>query len=1044
MNRYLRIFLFSLFCSPLVALPHSEAAADADAKEIVLGDCLVIGPVGRYGRSPLHRDAVEAAIVAGRWKAPKAGEKINAPTGVSTWKGVKAKDGALAHPALRGGYVYWKVTSDAAKAMLLEASGHGMVYVNGEPRIGDSYSNGSVRLPIQLRAGDNDLLFHCIRGQLHARLTPPPARTFLEMRDLTLPDYVRGEADSPWAGIIVSNTLSQTAERLTLCATRAGAETVRIPLPNIPPLSILKVSFHLPPAPEQKDQSIAVELRLETKASGIASEPKVTVLDQKQITVRLRNPEQSCKRTFRSDIDGSVQYYAVQPAKQTSGAAPALVLTLHGAGVEAIGQADAYQSKPAMHIVAPTNRRPFGFDWEDWGRLDALEVLDLAKKKLRTDPDRTYLTGHSMGGHGVWHLGVTYPDRFAAIAPSAGWISFATYAGGRQSDNPTPMQRMLRRAASPSETRLLVRNCAQHGVFVLHGDADDNVPVTQARAMRQLLGGFHPDFVYHEQPGAGHWWGNACVDWPPLFDFLRQRTLPKSDSVRRVDFITASPGVSAWCHWAGIEAQIAAFQPSAVHLRCDPAKRRIHGTTENVARLALDLKALKPGDALSVELDEQKIESIPWPAEARLWLQRSNGKWSAIDKPSLSVKGPHRYGSFKDAFRNRVVFVYGTTGTVAENAWAVAKARFDAETFWYRGNASVDVIPDTAFDAGKERDRNVILYGHADSNAAWKALLADSPVQVRRGVVEIGKRRDSGDDLACLFVRPRPGSDRASVGVVGGTGLPGLRLTDRLPYFISGVGYPDYLALSTDVLTRGEEAAIEAGFFGTDWRLKSAEFVRQPRYETRDNHDPHGIGKFYMDREIALVMGHRGAGWLERPERIREEQPAKLMEALNLQPGQVVADIGAGSGYHTFRMADKVGAKGKILAVDIQKEMLDIIRRRMQQEKRDNIEPILGTEKDPKLPAGSVDLILLVDVYHEFAFPFEMTQALVRALKPGGRLVFVEFRKEDENVPILQVHKMTKKQVLREMEPHPLRHLRTIEALPWQHVIIFEKSEPRP
>src|SRR5262249_31469655 len=178
----------------------------------------------------------------------------------------------------------------------------------------------------------------------------------------------------------------------------------------------------------------------------------------------------------------------------------------------------------------------------------------------------------------------------------------------------------------------------------------------------------------------------------------------------------------------------------------------------------------------------------------------------------------------------------------------------------------------------------------------------------------------------------------------------------------------------------------------------------------RKEHDPNGTGKFYMDREIALVMGHLAAGWLDRPEREKEEQPAKLMEALKIQPGQVVADVGAGSGYFTFRLAEKVGAKGKVLAGDIQPEMLTRIRQRMKARGIANVEPIQGTETDPKLPAGGVDLVLLVDVYHELSHPYEVTEAMVRALKPGGRLVFVEYRLEDPEVPIKLVHKMTQKQ----------------------------------
>jgi protein-L-isoaspartate O-methyltransferase len=214
----------------------------------------------------------------------------------------------------------------------------------------------------------------------------------------------------------------------------------------------------------------------------------------------------------------------------------------------------------------------------------------------------------------------------------------------------------------------------------------------------------------------------------------------------------------------------------------------------------------------------------------------------------------------------------------------------------------------------------------------------------------------------------------------------------------------------------------------------------KPLYEYKKDHDPDGIGKFYLGREIAHVMSWQGAGWLERPEREKEEQVSKMLAALKLKPGDRIADMGAGSGYHAFRMAKLVGDKGKIYAVDIQPEMLDIIRKRMKAQEVTNIVPVEGTETDPKLPPGAIDLILLVDVYHEFSYPYEMTVELIKSLKPTGRMVFVEFRLEDEKVPIKTLHRMSEKQVLKEMAPHPLRHVKTLGMLPWQHVIVFEKK----
>lgn len=210
-------------------------------------------------------------------------------------------------------------------------------------------------------------------------------------------------------------------------------------------------------------------------------------------------------------------------------------------------------------------------------------------------------------------------------------------------------------------------------------------------------------------------------------------------------------------------------------------------------------------------------------------------------------------------------------------------------------------------------------------------------------------------------------------------------------------------------------------------------------YETRSNHDPNGIGKFYMGREIAHVMGHQGADWLERSDREQTELPNEVVKQMNLKPTDVVADIGAGTGYFTFRIAPQV-KQGKVLAVDIQPEMLAIIESRKKRFKAENVTGILSTETDTKLPANSVDVVLFVDAYHEFSYPREMMESIVKGLKPGGRVIQIEYRGEDPDVPIKLVHKMTVAQAKKEMAAVGLVWRETKNFLPQQHFLVFEKT----
>lgn len=210
-------------------------------------------------------------------------------------------------------------------------------------------------------------------------------------------------------------------------------------------------------------------------------------------------------------------------------------------------------------------------------------------------------------------------------------------------------------------------------------------------------------------------------------------------------------------------------------------------------------------------------------------------------------------------------------------------------------------------------------------------------------------------------------------------------------------------------------------------------------YQQRVVHSLDGIGKFYLGREIAKVMGHTEALWLERPSREITEQPQQVIDALNLKPTDIVADIGAGTGYFSFRIASLV-PQGKVLAVDIQPEMIDILKFLKTENKISNVEPVLANIDNPNLPSESIDLALMVDAYHEFEYPREVMEGIVLALKPGGRVVLVEYRGENPLIPIKSIHKMKQSQVRKEMKAVGLQWRETKKFLPQQHLMIFEKA----
>lgn len=746
------------------------------------------------------------------------------------WSPIAADStGRFRSPQMRSAYLYTAYDSPDSRIALLETTGGTRTYINGEPHEGDHYDFGYTLTPIRLREGLNEFIYTPGRfGRVESKLVVPKKPVMFTRRDMTLPDLIEGENEPKWAAVRVVNATEKALQKLSIRATLFAPDGEQLGQPleyctdDVMPLAVRKLKFRLP-ATGKPLRNGPVDARLELLRDG-------EQVDTMTIALRQVSPTIHHERTFVSRIDGSVQYYSVAPALRTDPgdtAARAFVLTVHGASVEARNQARAYKQKEWANIVAPTNRRPFGFNWEEWGRIDALEVLAEARRIFKTDPSRIYLTGHSMGGHGTWYLGTTYPSLFAAIAPCAGYPDIAGYGSGRgdAAHRRSPLFEPFERAASAGRVMALSRNLKQSGVYVHHGSADRVVPPEQAHIMREELGRFHTDFCYHEYPGGEHWFGDASVDWPPLFDFLSRHTIPADSLVDEIDFYTASPGVSSRDYWLTVEQQESPYRFTRVEVRREGDTAIRVSAAENAALLTFDLPALGMKTERTTLVFDADGQQLSVPTSRRAVVAYREGQWRVADSVDRRQKYAGRYGGFKQAFDNRMVFVYSTVGTPEECAGWRAKARFDAETFYYRGNGSVDVIPDYAYEVTKYPHRNVILYGNYDNNYVWSRLLKNCPIQVRNGGISMGGRLYKGDDLGAYFVYPHPDYPDALIGVVTATGVPGMRATMPNNYISGITGFPDLMVFRADMLKNGLAAVETAGFFNNDWLLDGKDLI---------------------------------------------------------------------------------------------------------------------------------------------------------------------------------------------------------------------------
>jgi len=774
---------------------------------------------GVYGREAIHSHLMCYLLGKNMLRPPGENERLSIHPSIPDirWQKITAGDAHFfKHEELNKGYLYLTYHAPYEQTALLNVSGHLMLYINGIPRAGDMHSYGWMNIPVKLLQGVNEILIHGYQTSIKAKLILNTRKVLMNIEDATVPHVVVGAINRLTASVVVQNLLNKDLKGLTIHC-KIGNDTYIQEVVNIAPLTIRKVAFTF--------EGMNLSERGIYKGTLQLYQDNA-LLDECVISIFAVNPHEPHNRSFISKIDGSVQYYSVVPQLPNGNAnRRTLILSLHGAGVMALNHAKAYKPKNWTTIVAPTNRRPLGYKWEDWGRMDAMEVLEIAKQEFAIEDRKVFLTGHCMGGWGVWYLGAIYPDKWHAIAPCAGYTtpSFRLHRGEKNKLQLTALEEIITRTGNTANLYGLINNYKASGIILTHGDNDETIPVAYSRDMKKRLDPIHTDFKYIEIKGASHWYGDESVDAAHIFDFFKQHLPVKDDEPNELDFSTANIGTSPSLYWLTIVQQKKLFTVSRVKASRDLKERVIKIQTENVSIIEVNLHCFTNNDLIRIIIDHDCI-NIKITTQ-KIILHNRHGMWKSVPELPAMFKGPGRIGTFKEAFNHNFLFVYGTSGNEEENNWNYYKARFDAESWHYRSNGSVEILSDKEFLTNPCKNRGIILYGNRDNNAAWAGLLANSPIDVCRGRISIKGIIYEGENFGAYFIRPNNHNSYTSIAVIAATGMQGMRAIEACQYFNYRVHLPDYFIFRLEMLMQGAQGVSTAGFFGNDWSFENGEVV---------------------------------------------------------------------------------------------------------------------------------------------------------------------------------------------------------------------------
>jgi pimeloyl-ACP methyl ester carboxylesterase len=737
---------------------------------------------------------------------------------------------------LCGSYVFGEFSCLGKRRALIDAKGVSSFKLNGSICPADPYGDGFLQIPVVLDSGLNRVMIKLSGFTAHRfsfKVTPVNA-PILIADDITKPDIIQDEQDSVLLGIPLVNTTDTWLVNVRLRITGGACDETVYEISKIAP----RVAMKVPLCVNLKETAFFLEESLKFVLEVSFDD---FVVDR-DIWLMIKDGTEGYVRTFRSRMDNSCQYYAVLPPKNyEKSSAYGLIMTCHGAGVKAENQIKAYQQKEWAFVVAPTNRRRFGFDWQDWGRGDFLEVLEDVKEHFQIDGSRVYLTGHSMGGHGVWHIGTSHPDLFAAIAPSAGWTNFSLYVPWflQKSEiiahpDIIRFRDMVLREDNPL---LFLENTCNLPMYILQGGADDNVPPVQARLFGHYLNLLDYDYSYQEIPGMGHWWDDDstpavdCVDSEELMQFLKnQRRIAHPI---RVVCTTNNCGYARRFYWLEIEAPLRLYEEARLDAsvmsfcideewtHCsytidaqNTARFTVHDIQKNLLPNTRGIKSLEfiiNGERILAKCNKKNSVSFT----------REKSEFTITDKtPQGCQKKPGLYGPIKQAYFNPFVLVYGTAGDHHSTAQNLNLARLQAYLWWYRANGFVEVFADTELTEEIMKNYNVILFGGPTTNIVVRKIQNKIPIQIHEEHVVVNKHSVKKKDLCLVHLYPNPLNQEKFVLFYAATSREAEKLMGFFTPLFSGSGLPDFIIYDASVLLYGWGGVIATGFYDREWRVR--------------------------------------------------------------------------------------------------------------------------------------------------------------------------------------------------------------------------------